>query len=66
MKSEERDLEEENRLLEKELAEIKLKLKATEERAYQAELKSFVLDTLIEVADETYGLGLKKNYGSQR
>ena len=76
----ERRLEEKNKLLEEENKLIREKSKLMEERmigmeveleksreqAHIAKLRAFALDTLIQVADETYGFDLKKNFGSKR
>lgn len=62
----ERCLEEKNKLLEEEVIKLKVELEKSEEQARKAQLKAFALDTLIQVADETYGFDLKKNFGSKR
>ena len=46
-----------------ELAKMEAELAKSREEARQAELRAYALDTLIDVADETYGLGLRKVLG---
>ena len=53
-------LEEEKKLMEGKMIELKVELEKSKDQAYKAELKAFALDTLIQVADETYGFDLKK------
>lgn len=48
---------------EKEIAKMEDELAKTREEARQAELRVYALNTLIDVADETYGLGLRKVLG---
>lgn len=48
---------------EKEIAKMEDELAKTREEARQAELRTYALNTLIDVADETYGLGLRKVLG---
>lgn len=45
------------------LAKMEAELAKSREEARQAELRAYALDTLIDVADETYGLGLRKVLG---
>lgn len=59
-------LEEKMRLMEEKMIELKVELEKSEEQARKAQLKAFALDTLIQVADETYGFDLKKNFGSKQ
>jgi len=59
-------LEEKVKLMEEKMIEMEVKLEKSEKKAHKAELKAFALDTLIQVADETYGFDLKKNFGSKR
>ena len=54
------------KLMEEKMIEMEVKLEKSEKKAHKAELKAFALDTLIQVADETYGFDLKKNFGSKR
>lgn len=42
------------------IAKKEAELAKYQERARQAELRVYALNTLIDVADETYGLGLRK------
>lgn len=60
------ELEMRIRELEKENEALKSKYKTTKQRAESAELSSFVLETLIEVANEEYGIDVKKNFGRGR
>lgn len=53
-------LEEKVKLMEEKMIEMEVKLEKSEKKAHKAELKVFALDTLIQVADETYGFDLKK------
>ena len=46
-----------------EFAKKQAELAKSREEARQAELRVYTLDTLIDVADETYGLGLRKVLG---
>ena len=46
-----------------EFAKKQAELAKSREEARQAELRAYALDTLIDVADETYGLGLRKVLG---
>lgn len=48
------------KLMEEKMIEMEVKLEKSEKKAHKAELKAFALDTLIQVADETYGFDLKK------
>ena len=57
---------EENKLMEERTIGMEVELEKSREQAHKAELKVFALDTLIQVADETYGFDLKKNFGSKR
>ena len=45
------------------LAKMEAELAKSREEARQAELRVYALNTLIDVADETYGLGLRKVLG---
>ena len=47
----------------KEIAKMEDELAKSKEQARQAELRVYALNTLIDVADETYGLGLRKVLG---
>ena len=49
--------------MEKEIAKMEDELTKSQERARQAELRAYALNTLIDVKDETYGLGLRKVLG---
>ena len=51
---------------EKENAKMEVELAKSQEEARQAELREYALNTLIDVADETYGLGLRKVLGRKR
>ncbi len=51
---------------EKENAKMEVELAKSQEEARQAELRVYALNTLIDVADETYGLGLRKVLGRKR
>ena len=44
----------------KEIAKMEDELAKSKEQARQAELRVYALNTLIDVADETYSLGLRK------
>ena len=57
---------EENKLMEERAIGMEVELEKSREQAHKAKLKAFALDTLIQVADETYGFDLKKNFGSKR
>lgn len=46
-----------------EIAKMEEELTKSREEARQAELRVYALNTLIDVADETYGLGLRKVLG---
>ena len=46
--------------MEKEIAKMENELAKSREQARQAELRVYALNTLIDVADETYSLGLRK------
>ena len=46
-----------------EIARMEAELAKSREQARQAELRVYALNTLIDVADETYGLGLRKVLG---
>ena len=48
---------------EKENAKMEVEIAKSQEEARQAELRVYALNTLIDVADETYGLGLRKVLG---
>lgn len=45
---------------EKEIAKREVELAKSQEEARQAELRVYALNTLIDVADETFGLGQRK------
>ena len=49
--------------MEKEIAKMEFELAKSKEQARQAELRVYALNTLIDVADETYSLGLRKVLG---
>ena len=51
---------EENKLMEERTIGMEVELEKSREQAHKAKLKAFALDTLIQVADETYGFDLKK------
>ena len=53
-------LEEKMKLMKERVIELEVELEKSREQAHKAELKAFALDTLIQVADETYGFDLKK------
>ena len=53
----------ENTKKQAELAKMEAELAKSREEARQAELRVYALNTLIDVADETYGLGLRKVLG---
>lgn len=57
---------EENKLMEERTIGMEVELEKSREQAHKAKLKAFALDTLIQVADETYGFDLKKNFGSKQ
>lgn len=57
---------EENKLMEERTIGMEVELEKSREQARKAKLRAFALDTLIQVADETYGFDLKKNFGSKR
>ena len=48
---------------EKEIAKMEVELAKSQEEARQVELRVYALNTLIDVADETYSLGLRKVLG---
>lgn len=52
--------------MEVEIAKMEVELAKSQEEARQAELRVYALNTLIDVADETYGLGLRKVLGRKR
>lgn len=66
MREENKLVREENKLMEERTIGMEVELEKSREQAHKAELKVFALDTLIQVADETYGFDLKKNFGSKR
>lgn len=49
--------------MKKEIDKMEAELAKSQEEARQAELRVYALTTLIDVADETYGLGLRKVLG---
>lgn len=49
--------------MEKEIAKMEDEIAKSQEEARQAELRAYALNTLIDVADETYSLGLRKVLG---
>ncbi|WP_288966298.1 hypothetical protein [uncultured Porphyromonas sp.] len=49
--------------MDKEIAKMEVELAKSQEEARQAELRVYALNTLIDVADETYSLGLRKVLG---
>ena len=51
---------EENKLMEERTIGMEVELEKSREQAHKAKLRAFALDTLIQVADETYGFDLKK------
>ena len=51
---------EENKLMEERAIGMEVEIEKSREQAHKAKLKAFALDTLIQVADETYGFDLKK------
>ena len=57
---------EENKLMKERAIGMEVELEKSREQAHKAKLRAFALDTLIQVADETYGFDLKKNFGSKR
>ena len=57
---------EENKLMEERTIGMEVELEKSREQAHKAKLRAFALNTLIQVADETYGFDLKKNFGSKR
>lgn len=57
---------EENKLMKERSIGMEVELEKSREQAHKAKLRAFALDTLIQVADETYGFDLKKNFGSKR
>ena len=59
-------MREENKLMEERTIGMEVELEKSREQAHKAKLRAFALDTLIQVADETYGFDLKKNFGSKR
>ena len=56
-------LKAESERLKKELSKKQAELAKSREEARQAELRVYALSTLIDVADETYGLDLRKVLG---
>lgn len=56
-------LKAETERMEKEIARMEAELAKYQEQARQAELRAYALNTFIDVADETYGLGLRKVLG---
>lgn len=56
-------LKAETERMEKEIARMEAELAKSREQARQAELRVYALNTLIDVADESYGLGLRKVLG---
>ena len=60
MREENKLVREENKLMEERTIGMEVELEKSREQAHKAELKVFALDTLIQVADETYGFDLKK------
>lgn len=48
---------------EKEIAKMEVEIAKSQEEARQAENRVYALNTLIDVADETYSLGLRKVLG---
>lgn len=59
-------MREENKLMKERAIGMEVELEKSREQAHKAKLRAFALDTLIQVADETYGFDLKKNFGSKR
>lgn len=53
-------MREENKLMEERVIGMEVELEKSREQAHKAKLRAFALDTLIQVADETYGFDLKK------
>ena len=49
--------------MEDEIAKMEVEIAKSQEEARQAELRVYALNTLIDVADETYSLGLRKVLG---
>lgn len=49
--------------MEDKIAKMEVEIAKSQEEARQAELRVYALNTLIDVADETYGLGLRKVLG---
>ena len=66
MREENKLVREENKLMEERTIGMEVELEKSREQAHKAKLKAFALDTLIQVADETYGFDLKKNFGSKQ
>lgn len=56
-------LKAETERMKKEIAKKQAEIAKSREEARQAELRVYALNTLIDVADETYGLGLRKVLG---
>ena len=56
-------LKAETERMEKEIAKMEDELAKSKEQARQAELRVYALNSLIDVADETYSLGLRKVLG---
>lgn len=56
-------LKAESERLKKELSKKQAEFAKSREEARQAELRAYALSTLIDVADETYGLDLRKVLG---
>lgn len=63
LKKEKAKMQAENTKKQAELAKMEAELAKSREEARQAELRVYALNTLIDVADETYGLGLRKVLG---
>ena len=49
--------------MEDKIAKMEVEIAKSQEEARQAELRVYALNTFIDVADETYGLGLRKVLG---
>ena len=63
LKAEGERLKKEKAKMQAENTKKQAELAKSREEARQAELRAYALDTLIDVADETYGLGLRKVLG---
>ena len=63
LKAEGERLKKEKAKMQAEFAKMEAELAKSREEARQAELRVYALNTLIDVADETYGLGLRKVLG---